>query len=293
VGDLTAIVDRLATSLGATEGDAVALDGGITNRNFRVRFGGCDYVVRLPGKDTQLLGISRESERRANRAAAELGIAPAVAASDEECLVTEFVQATTMEPPDVRIAAEAVGRALRDFHDSGTHLPSVFWVPNLLEQYARIVGDVPPVYETTVAIAGRIAEALPLAAPAPCHNDLLPANLMRTESGAVMLVDWEYAGMGHRLFDLGNVAVNNEFGPEDEERLLSAYFDRPPAAGERAALSLMRIMSDAREAAWGVIQSAISELEFDFDSYARKHFDRLLSTARDPRLEEWLVAASA
>jgi thiamine kinase-like enzyme len=292
VGDLNAIVDRLATSLGGIEGDAVALDGGITNRNFRVRLGGRDYVVRLPGKDTELLGISRESERLANRAAAELGIAPGMAAGDAECLVTEFVPSTTMEPPDVRSAAEAVGRGLRRFHDSGTRLPSIFWVPDLLDQYASIVGEVPPAYETTIEIARRIAEALPLAAPAPCHNDLLPANLLRTDSGAVMLVDWEYAGMGHRMFDLGNVAVNNDFGAEDEERLLRAYFNRSPSPGDRAALALMRIMSDAREAAWGVIQSAISELEFDFDSYARKHFDRLTSAARDPRLEEWLDAAS-
>ncbi len=26
-----------------------------------------------------------------------------------------------------------------------------------------------------------------------------------------MIVDWEYAGMGHPCFDLGNLAVNNDF----------------------------------------------------------------------------------
>ena len=39
------------------------LEGGITNRNFRVNFGGTDYVVRLPGKKTNALGIDREAER--------------------------------------------------------------------------------------------------------------------------------------------------------------------------------------------------------------------------------------
>ena len=32
------------------------------------------------------------------------------------------------------------------------------------------------------------------------------------------IIDWEYAGMGDRWFDLGNFAVNNELGDEDEER---------------------------------------------------------------------------
>ena len=55
----------------------------------------------------------------------------------------------------------------------------------------------------------------------------------------------------------------------------------------------MRIMSDAREAAWGVIQGVISELEFDFGGYAARHFARLRQAAGDPRLEEWFDAAAA
>jgi len=55
----------------------------------------------------------------------------------------------------------------------------------------------------------------------------------------------------------------------------------------------MRIMSDAREAAWGVVQGAISELDFDFREYADKHFARLARSAADPRLQEWLDGATA
>ena len=32
----------------------------------------------------------------------------------------------------------------------------------------------------------------------------------------------------------------------------------------------MRILSDAREAAWGIVQAEVSELEFDFDRYAAR-----------------------
>ncbi len=107
-----------------------------------------------------------------------------------------------------------------------------------------------------------------------------------------MLVDWEYAGMGHRMFDLGNLSVNNEFDEQADERLLRGYFGREPTAGQRAALRLMRIMSDAREAAWGVVQGVISELDFDFAEYADKHFTRLADAAGDPRLEQWLAVAA-
>ncbi len=42
----------------------------------------------------------------------------------------------------------------------------------------------------------------------------------------------------------------------------------------------MRFMSDFREAMWGVVQSAVSELDFDFDAYATEHFERLRADGR-------------
>src|SRR5918995_6196529 len=91
--ELTEAIARLSALLGPREGGVLALEGGITNRNFRVNFGGMDYVVRLPGKDTDLLGINREAERLATRQAAELELGPRVAALLDEpsCLVTAFV----------------------------------------------------------------------------------------------------------------------------------------------------------------------------------------------------------
>ena len=98
--------------------------------------------------------------------------------------------------------------------------------------------------------------------------------------------------MGDRYFDLGNFAVNNEL---DERRrggaagrLLRRAADRAPGC---ATLGLMRFMSDFREAMWGVVQSAVSELDFDFDGYAREHFDRLARDGRRPALRRWLEEA--
>jgi len=293
VPDLAAIVEQLTGQLGPLEGEPVPLEGGITNRNFRVRFGAGDYVLRLPGKETSLLGIDRTAERIANQAAAQLGIAPAVAAGDERSLVTQFVVCEPIDADRLRADPAPVARALRVFHDCRVTLPTRFWVPELLEDYAAIVaergGELPRRYQSARDVAARIAAALPLAEPVPCHNDLLPANLLSVPGG-VMLVDWEYAGMGHPLFDLGNTAVNNEFDDPAEDRLLEAYHGAPPSVAQSAALKLMRIMSDAREAAWGVVQGVISELDFDFRAYAEKHFDRLAAAAGDPRFEQWIDA---
>jgi thiamine kinase-like enzyme len=296
--DLGDIVAALETELGPAAAAPVPLEGGITNRNFRVRFGQRECVLRLPGRDTQLLGIDREAERLACAEAARLGIGPALVAAGEGYLVTEYLEAAPIDGDRLRAAPESAALALRAFHVSGLSLPTRFWVPELLDDYARIVaergGTLPDTFGEARALAGRVATALPLDGPVPCHDDLLPSNVLATHAdpGHAMLVDWEYAGMGHPMFDLGNLAVNNEFDQAAQDRVLAAYFGEPPTPGRRAALALMRIMSDAREAAWGVVQRAISDLDFDFTEYADQHFARLRRSADDPRLEEWLRAAS-
>jgi thiamine kinase-like enzyme len=296
VGELNDILHELELSLGPLSGEPSPLEGGITNRNYRVTLGGCDYVVRRPGKDTAMLGIDRPAERLANEAAAELGIAPAVVGARADCLVTRFIPCSTVSPADVTAAIEEIALALRAFHESALALPTVFSVPDLLARYAVLVeergGTLVDGYALAVAVAGRVSAALAGRRRRPCHNDLLAGNIIRARDAGMMIVDWEYAGMGDSRFDLGNLAVNNSFAEEDDERLLHAYLGAPPSDRERAALKLMRVLSDAREGAWGAVQGVLSEIDFDFEGYAREHFERLGATVEHPDFEEWLTAAA-
>jgi thiamine kinase-like enzyme len=294
VGELNDILQRLEASLGPLTGQPSELGGGITNRNFRVTLGSVDYVIRRPGKDTDLLGIDREAERLATQTAAGLGIAPAVAAALDDCLVTRFIACRPLAARELAERVQEIAGALRRFHESAAILPASFWVPDLLARYTAIVrergGTLPAAYTRTVAIAARIEAALPLAGARPCHNDLLPGNLIRAQDGGrILIVDWEYAGMGDPRFDLGNLSINNGFDEVTDERLLRAYYGTPPSDSARAALKLMRVMSDAREAAWGVVQGEVSELDFDFAAYGGEHFERLQATVEQAQFEDWLA----
>src|SRR3974377_325701 len=115
LAELSRVLARLQAPLGPLEGEALPLEGGITNRNYRVRFDGADYVVRLPGKDTALLGIDRRSERIASEAAAGLGIAPPAAAALGDCLVTRFIDCRPLREREPARCAEEIARALRAF----------------------------------------------------------------------------------------------------------------------------------------------------------------------------------
>lgn len=292
---LNELVARLERRLGPAAAAPTPLSGGITNRNYRLRLGEFDCVLRLPGDDTELLGIDRVSERLAAERAASLGIGPELLYADGDCAVTAFVPGTPVDPDRLRADPGPLARALRAFHDSHVELPSRFWIPDLLRVYKDIVAErghsLPMAYQRAQGLVARICAELPLDDPVPCHDDLLCGNLIQTED-AILLVDWEYAGLGHRYFDLGNLAVNNDFGEDAEQRLLEAYFGEPASFGRLAALRLFRLVSDAREAAWGVVQEQISTLDFDFAAYADEHFERLERAAADPRLEDYLDAAT-
>jgi thiamine kinase-like enzyme len=301
VPELTEAVARLSALLGPRQGGVLPLEGGITNRNFRVNFGGTDYVVRLPGKDTGLLGIDREAERLATKKAAELQLGPKVAAMLDQppCLVTCFVESREVTAAELREPRfiEEVGQGLRGFHHSGLELPTEFYVSEIVSDYAEVSqsrgGTLPDGFQHARDCARKVVKAVrknPEHQPLPCHNDLLTANFLH-DGERIVIVDWEYAGMGDPFFDLGNFAVNNELGDADEERLLAAYFGEEATPRRRAALKLFRFMSDFREAMWGVVQTRVSELDFDFGAYADKHFRRLTQTSEDERFRGWLKQA--
>jgi thiamine kinase-like enzyme len=274
----------------------IALSGGITNRNFLVTVDHRPdrYVIRLAGNDTHLLGISREVEHAATVAAAGVGVGPEVVAfiRPEGYLVTRFIEGRPIEIPEMRRPERlrAVGATLRRIHD-GPAIPGLFVPFRIVEAYRALAGArgvaLPPEYERALASARRIELAF-LTAPLelrPCHNDLLNANFI-DDGERIRIVDWEYAGMGDPFFDLGNFAVNHELDAEGERLLLESY-----GSGDLEALILMRFMSDFREAMWGVVQQAISTLDFDFRAYADEHFERLERTAAEPRFRAALGTA--
>ena len=250
-------------------------------------------MLRVAGRDTELLGIDRSVEHAASQAAAAVGVGPEVVmfVEPEGWLVTRFVEGTI--PPVERMRDRGVlarvARALRAVH-AGPPLPGRFDAFEIVEAYRSTAFDrgvtMPPTYPWARQVARTIERHRRAAPERPCHNDLLNANFI-DDGDRIRIVDWEYAGMGDLFFDLANFSVNHELDADARHALLEAYFGAARDEHVRA-LELMRFMSDFREAMWGVVQSAVSELDFDFDGYAAEHFERMERTADEPAFREAL-----
>ena len=283
--ELAAAVERVWPGRGAR---FEVLGGGITNHNAKVLLDGEEpCVLRVAGHDTELLGIDRNVEHAASLAAAAIGVGAEVLGfvEPEGWLVTRFIDGVHMPPEQMREPAtlKRVAVTLRAIH-AGPSVSGRFDSFRVVEEYLQTAlrrgGAEPTEFAWAHELAGRIERARGGVERCLCHNDLLNANFL-DDGTRIRIVDWEYAGMGDRFFDLANFSINHELDATQSETLLSAYFGEVRTSHAQA-LELMRFMSDFREAMWGVVQSAVSELDFDFDSYAAEHFERLDRTASSP-----------
>jgi len=284
---LEPILQRVPQFASARELDVSELSGGITNKNYKVVADGEAYVLRMGGNETRHLGIDRKVEYGCTLAASRVGVAPEPVAflEPEGYLVTRFISGPGI--PADQIGTEAnirrVVASLKRYH-ALDHFPGAFSPFRVAEEYERTARgfdvNLPEKMGWYLEKAHEIERAMYRApfTPRPCHNDLLNANFI-DDGTRIRILDWEYAGMGDLFFDLGNFAVQHEFTEEQDEILLREYFGQPIPA-QHARLKLMKIMSDLREAMWGIVQIGVSKLDFDYVGYARKYFDRFEAGVR-------------
>ncbi len=265
-----------------------ALAGGITNHNYRVTAGNRSYVARLC-VEREILGIDRRNEVICQRAAHSLGIAPAVVHHEQDVLISEYVPARSLIPEDVRNPAcvprlAAVLRALHDGWDTLTGEMLFFSSFQTVRTYARTSAELkatlPDDIEGLLEDARELSHRLGPFVPTLCHNDLLPANIL-DDGERISIVDWEYAGIGHPLFDLAGVSANCAFSDTLDRVFLAAYRSTQTASPrDLQELRILKIMSLLREALWSVIQTVASDIDFDYEGYAETNFEAYRTARR-------------
>ncbi len=280
---------------GASDLKATPLGGGITNSNFRIDTAGESFVLRISGANTELLGINREHEYAANLVAGKLGIAPEVYyfIKPEGYLITRFIHGRLISPEEIS-KPENIRRVMDTVHKihAMPAIPSTFDVFRVVRDYTEIAHRYevafPKGFDGLIEHlqAAENALSVHLYQPCPCHNDLLNANFLT--NGQLYILDWEYAGMGDAFFDLANFSDHHNLSDEQDRWMLMCYFDGQINPDHWAHLKIMKIMSDLREATWGLVQIGISKLDFDFREYTDKFFGRVMDNIHNPHWNEYL-----
>jgi thiamine kinase-like enzyme len=260
------------------------LSGGLTNANYLVRAGDDRYVVRIPGRSTELLAVDRANERHNAEAAATTGVAPPILEylDDLNVMVLAFVDGQTMSAEALRTRENArrMAESIKRLHTAPRFLHD-FDMFRLVEFYLRVCGEhevrvpegfpdrLPEVAEIERAFAERPMPTV------PCHNDLLAENYI-DDGRQLWIVDFEYSGNDDPCFELGDTAQECGFDDDLRAVLCETYFgEATPAL--LARMDLQAVMADVGWTLWAAIQSRISTIDYDFWGWAVERWDRAVT----------------
>jgi len=268
------------------------IQGGMTNNNYLVTVDSarCFFAQhQIGGEAVRLVGIDRYRQLATHQLAAGLGIAPRLvhANIDERIFITEFIDGATLTPETAREPAviTAVAQLLRSLHEAAPRPEYDAWVSHPFRglwntaalarrHQPRGVDEVEP----ALALMRRFENARGTWEPVLTHIDLLCGNLMITPE-RLWLIDWEYAGLGDPLYDLGDYAGKNDLPVESVEQLLTDYFGHPPSARDVAIVQLYGIDSLLRECLWAMGMAALADNGFDHAGYSDELKARALAAA--------------
>lgn len=206
------------------------LKHGLTNESWLVRTERDALVIRRSNPAEASLQINRESEAAILAAVASAGIGPEVVRCDpaQHILVTRYAGATWSEADAVRPDnIERIARLIRRLHalqaPAGAQqvelATAIDGYLNTLDTHGMHYAIAVPALRRRAREIAAILKQDTVACL--CHNDIHALNVI--DNGTLRLIDWEYAGLGERFFDLASLCVYHRYDRQQREQLLSAY----------------------------------------------------------------------
>jgi thiamine kinase-like enzyme len=290
--ELSIIINRVPAWVN-TSNIKIERIAGLTNANYQVSVGGERFVLRVSGQNTERLGINRHHEVAALRAAAEAGIGPQVIAFllPEGHLVTRWIEGRHWEvaecrtPEHIRLLTETVKR-IHALPPNGAIFSPFQRVAAYQEIAVNFSVPLPPRFDRLLETM-RAVQADQERDQSDwlrfCHNDLVAVNYLITdESQTIMVLDWEFAGLGDIYYDLATIVYTHDsegpIPPDLEAVMLNCYFGETSNFQRRQLLG-MKFMLMLFTGMWGLAQHGMQQARlippvegFDYQEFAHYLF---------------------
>lgn len=267
--------------------EPAVLSGGLSNINLTVEDAGRRYVIRV-GADEPHLGVFRENEVKAYRAAHAAGVAPEVIYDEPGLIVMRFIEGKALLPAELREPdrLRQAARLLRQLHrEAHKHLESpgfMFWSAQHNRWYIRLLNErleqvdarwralLPEMATANEALEATIGEVRMVFS----HGDTLPQNFI-DDGTRLWLVDWEYAGFNMDLFDLAGLGMNIECVAAEVDLLLESYGEAPVTDALRRRFAAAKILACIRESTWSFLAEVTTRpIDFDYSVYSAMNAER-------------------
>ena len=223
--------------------DVSALPRGMTNQCWRLHLPEQQVVVRVHADNSVVLDIDREREYRLQRWAVSHGLAPRVLyrARNDAYWLMEFVDGRCAKPESDLLS---LAHAMNSLHShpppegvTGWRLADktgAYWAA-LEQQGVELLS-----LKTDLQ---QLALIQSVASLHVCHMDTNPDNWRLTTQGWKLL-DWEYATVGSRLWDLAGFAQACELSPPQIRQWCQLFHVEPDSWPWRWARWQLRYLAE-------------------------------------------------
>lgn len=209
------------------------LPGGLTNQSFILHLERGDYVLRVEAGNSDELDINRNSEYLVHQQAALIGLVPRIiyrSCKDDKYWIREYLPGSVLTSEDLTDETLlTMVDMLKKLHqlDADERIPSIS-VKAKAERYILPIrqlanGMLPESLETLLAELQQCLAKAPDNKRCICHMDPTLGNWIKTGRG-LQLVDWEYAGVGHPLWDLAAIYQDARLNDHQQKLMLNHYF---------------------------------------------------------------------
>ena len=270
------------------------LSGGITNKLYRIQSEKGDYTLRIYGDKTDLF-ISRDNEAHAIMEMCKLGVcAPLIKYLPEKGVtIVEFIDDALVLKNEHFLDSSLYPKIvapIRKIHSSDIRLKKVFNPLHEIMKMSAILAGLDVTYEE-FDIAGTIDRLIKLSGIinipetgyVPCHNDLLADNFILINEEArhkypseMYIIDWEYAGMAPKYYDLADMFQEVLVPREAEEGMIREYCGDEAPGRTLFFVDLFKPFPDIYWFLWSLVQQNISRIDFDYYNYGREKYEHAI-----------------
>lgn len=234
---------------------------GMNNNSFKVSLKNDSYSLRIPGESSDK-SVNRITEKFNSKKLYELGISPKDVYFDEKSgiKISEFIYKA--EPINATSAKNeenmrAIADVLKRLHRSNIVFENTFDLKKNVEKYEKLIKESNSyIYHEYKEIKKKIFNMYDEinnddVKLCPCHNDLIPENIIKSGSEKFYLVDLEYSAMNDYLWDIGSLFLECNFSQDDEELFLRIYFEKVPDEIVRQKIFKYKILQSFLWSLWG------------------------------------------
>jgi thiamine kinase-like enzyme len=250
--------------------------------------------VRIYGDKTDLF-INRENEAHAIREMSKIGVCSNLVKFLPQIGVTivEFIGDCTVLSNqhflDESLYPKIVD-PIRKVHTSGVTLKKIFNPLIEVMKMSAILTRLDAHYPE-FDIQGTIDRLIKLSSIinipdsdyTPCHNDLLADNFLLINEDAlhkyqhpVYIIDWEYAGMAPKYYDIADMFQEILVPREAEEKIVDAYCQSEAFERTLFLIDMFKPFPDIYWFLWSLIQKNISTIDFDYYKYGKIKYENAI-----------------